>query len=197
MQDDFINVGSWFDQNYRDKSRERYVTFKTALNIFRQYDGHIILETGCQRLVDDWGGGCSTLLFAEFCKAYDRHLYTVEIEPKNLDVARQVTESCKNFVTYVLADSHAFLPTFNNPIDLLYLDSLDCPTTPETTAYPAQLHQLTELKLIERKLTEHAVVLLDDNNFPNGGKTRLTKAYLAQTGWLCLLDYQQSLWIRK
>lgn len=41
-----------------------------------------------------------------------------------------------------------------------------------------------------------AVVLLDDNHMPGGGKTRLSKMFLRSKGWLCVLDWQQSLWVK-
>ena len=197
MFEDFINVNSWFEGAYREKLDSRYFTFKVALNLFLQRGGKNIVETGCQRLVDDWGGGCSTLIFGQVCKMYDKYLWTIDISEKNLDVAREVTQNCKAKIAYVLADSITFLSTFKESIDLLYLDSLDCPTDPNISPIPAQQHQLTEFQVIEPKLSKNCIVLLDDNNFPNGGKTRLTKEYLSRTGWVCLLDFQQSLWIRK
>ena len=94
-------------------------------------------------------------------------------------------------------DSVKFLKEFNQKIDLLYLDSLDCPLPPED-ATEAQTHNLNELKATYDKLHEGSIILIDDNNFENGGKTRLSKQFLLQTGqWLCVLDYGQTLWIRR
>jgi len=52
------------------------------------------------------------------------------------------------------------------------------------------------LKLAEKNFNDKTVVLLDDNNFLDGGKTKLAKIYLKEHGWRCVLDYQQSLWIK-
>lgn len=112
-------------------------------------------------------------------------------------------------------------------IDLLYLDSYDYPFGPLLADYdgdkdlekaiytlhripfdeiwakygklilPCQEFQLTEFQIAEKYLSEHAVVLLDDNELPGGGKTRLTKDYLiSKPEWKLVLDMQQSLWVR-
>ena len=63
---------------------------------------------------------------------------------------------------------------------------------------PAQKHCLNELKAIEEKLSLKTILLLDDNSLPGGGKTRLAKEYLTkEPGWTCVLDLQQSLWIKE
>jgi hypothetical protein len=36
--------------------------------------------------------------------------------------------------------------------------------------------------------------MIDDNQLPGGGKSRLAKEHLAGLGWSCLLDFQQSVW---
>jgi hypothetical protein len=172
----------------------KYYTFKAALNLFLQNDGNLIVETGTQRLKDD-PAGCSTLLFGDFCKRYGKHLITVDINPVNLEVSKQCTAEFKDYITYVLSDSVEFLRHFRQPIDLLYLDSLDCPA--EGDASEAQKHNLNELKAAYKNLHQGSVVLLDDNNFQNGGKTRLSKHFLLSTGeWFCILDSGQSLWVK-
>jgi hypothetical protein len=112
-----------------------------------------------------------------------------------IDTARQETRAFANSITYVCSDSVTFLGEFNKSIDLLYLDSMDCPRTGDAT--PAQQHNLRELKAAMPKLSERAVVLLDDNHFQNGGKARLTKQYLQDHDWICLHDWRQSLWVRR
>ena len=197
MIEEFVYVGSWFEEKYKKNLDARYFTFKVALNYFLQHKLNNIIETGCQRLVDDWGGGCSTLIFGNFCVKYNKQLWTVDLNYKNLEVAKQATSEYKSHITYCLNDSIAFLEAFDKPIDFLYLDSFDCSIDPLVGSAPAQQHQLAELKIALPKLTPHAIISLDDNNFPDGGKTKLSKAHLLNNGWLCLLDFQQSLWIRK
>ena len=171
----------------------KYFTFKAALNLFLQNNGQIIVETGTQRLKDDPGGG-STTLFGAFCKRYRKRLFTVDINPLNLKVSMDVTKEFKDYITYVLKDSVKFLTNFEREIDLLYLDSLDCPWPP-APAREAQLHNLNEVKAAYDKLHKGSILLIDDNNFANGGKSRLSKRFLLETGdWRCILDHGQTLW---
>ena len=182
--------------NYLEFVRSpKYLTFKATLNLFLQKDGQTIVETGTQRLKDD-PGGCSTTLFGAFCKRYGKRLFTVDINPLNMKVSMDVTKEFKDCITYVVMDSVKFLKKFDQKIDLLYLDSLDCPLPP-ADATEAQLHNLNELKAACDKLHKGSILLMDDNNFANGGKTRLSKRFLLETGgWNCILDYGQTLWVR-
>jgi len=191
----FLFVDSWFEREFKEKSDSRYPTFKAAINLFLQSGGENIVETGTTRMLNDWGAGYSTYLFAVVAKTFGKHLWTVDIDPKNIEVCKQATKDYVDCVTYEVADSHIFLSRFSLPIDLLYLDSVDFPLD-GSNPLPCQEHQLKEFQLAEKNLNDKSVVLLDDNNFPSGGKTKLTKVYLMETGWRCVLDSQQSLFIR-
>jgi len=176
------------------KSR-KWLTFKIALNLFLQSNGQLIVETGTQRLKDD-PGGCSTTLFGAFCQHYGKRLITVDNNPHHIEISKECTKDFKNHITYVLMDSVEFLSRFTEPIDLLYLDSLDCPLPP-ADATEAQKHNLRELKAAYKNLHKGSIVLIDDNDFANGGKSRLSKRFLLKTGeWICLLDHGQTLWVR-
>jgi len=196
MEDFLFLDKDWFYKKYADKSKERFWTFKIALNLFLQRQGSIIVETGCLRQKDDWGAGQSTLLFGEFCHRYGKKLYTVDNNAEHLLVAKEVTEPFKENIEYILGDSHLFLENFNKKIDLLYLDSLDADPNNQQKTREAQLHQLVEIQLALPKLSEKAIVLLDDNNLPFGGKTYLSKDFLKEKGFTLLMDYHQSLWTK-
>jgi len=112
-------------------------------------------------------------------------------------------------------------------VDLLYLDSFDYPYGRMLEEYggktdieqartimcglseeeivkrhrdiisPCQEHCLEELKAAWNYLNPGAIVLIDDNDLPGGGKPRLAKKYLADSGiFLCVLDAYQTLWLR-
>src|SRR5262249_8735059 len=98
-------------------------------------------------------------------------------------------------VRFHLSDSVEFLRKFDRSIDFLYLDSCDY-LEDEPGRSISQVHQLKEIGAAIDKLSPGAVVLLDDNDFPSGGKTKLSKQFLSDQGWFCLLDWVQSLWIR-
>ena len=174
---------------------QKYFTLKAALNLFLQNNGRIIVETGTQRVIDDPGGG-STVLFGAFCKRYEKQLITVDNDPIHMETSKEATKQYKDHVTYVLMDSIEFLKGYNKYIDLLYLDSLDCPFPPQD-ATPAQTHNLNELKAAQDKLYKGSILLIDDNALENGGKTRLTKQFLlTKMEWQCILDLGQTLWIK-
>jgi hypothetical protein len=90
---------------------------------------------------------------------------------------------------------------YKDQVDLIYLDSLDYPIGTDAGNIAmqdaAQKHNLAEFIAIEDRLTEKTIVLLDDNTLPGGGKPKLLKDYLIAKEWICLLDYQQSLFVKK
>jgi len=192
--DDFLFAGSWFDR-YHQRVGRRFPTFKIALNVLISQGGHTIVETGSMRVVDNWrDDGCSTYLFGEFAARYGRHLWTCDLDPAVIDVAKSATLEFASHITYIEGDSISFLSRFAEPIALLYLDSFDCPT--DGDASDAQQHNLNELIAASPHLSERAVVLLDDNLLANGGKTKRSKEYLLDLGWFCLFDFAQSVWLR-
>jgi len=228
---------SWFyNKYYRCGGNFRYPTFSLALNVLAQTRRNpVIVETGCQRLKEDIGGGMSTSIFGEFVTRYGGHLYTVDNTPNHLATCRSVTSEWKGSVTYVLSDSVLFLRDPSPPlkgVDLLYLDSYDYPygaildcyggqtdinqaitTVGEMTdqevllahsdvILPCQEHCLRELKsaIDSGLLGRKTILLIDDNQWPGGGKSRLAKEFLGsqypgKQRWVCLLDGQQTIWM--
>lgn len=196
-------MNSWFDEKYKEGLTlgGRYDTMSEALQLLlnKKPTGGIFVETGCIRMKDDWGAGMSTLVFADVCKRNNSHLFTVDNNPDALYVCRNITKEFAEVVTYVENDSVAFLQEFNQSIDFLYLDSMDCPeydAPTSTRLIQSQIHQLTEMQTAIDKLSSDPVILLDDNQFENGGKTRLTKVFLQERGFTERASGKQSLWTR-
>lgn len=129
--------------------------------------------------------------------------------------------------TIYYADSLMLLSEYQGPCNFLYLDSFDYPfdklldcygrnidfatamgkiqsmTEDEIVAKHSDIinecqeHCLKEFKIMEPKLKTNAIVLIDDNQFYGGGKSRLLKQYLlTKPEWLCLYDLQQTLWLK-
>lgn len=191
-----MNVSEWIEQ-YKTKSDSRWPTFKKALELLHERGGKTIVETGCVRLPDDWGAGMSTFLFGEYAKLFGAKVWTVDIAPENMLWCQATTKDFMDFITYTVDDSLNFLRNYPNRIDLLYLDSMDCPLVDnplDAVLLQSQNHQLTEMTIALPKMNPKGIVLLDDNGFQNGGKTRLTKMFLKGEGWTELLGGQQSLW---
>lgn len=199
----FIGWNGEWDRKYRVHLDARWPTMKVALNLLYQMPEHRILETGCLRMADDWGGGMSTMLFAEFVSQMGGHVVSVDNTPRHVEICRSVLGPLNNYVDYIVGDSIVELrrmveQNFAEPntyqYDLIYLDSLDCPITGD--ASEAQQHQWRELNLAFNLAHDRTVILLDDNGFENGGKCKMSNAHLLSNGWTCLMQHQQSLWIR-
>lgn len=176
-------------------------TMFKALELFREKKPTqgIIVETGTTRMKDDWGAGMATLVFGDFCKQYNHHLFTVDIDSDALYVCQDVTKEFATQITYVENDSVAFLKDFNQKIDFLYLDSMDCPeydAPTSTRLIQSQIHQFIEMHTAIDKLSDDPIILLDDNQFENGGKTRLTKVFLQERGFKEIASGKQSLWTK-
>ncbi len=194
---DFFDINSdWFFDKYYDKLSFRYWTQKVALGLFLQLGGDNIVETGCARMEEDWGGGYSTYVYGDFASYYGKKLWTCDIDEKNLEVAEKITDKFKDNITYVCDDSVRFLRDFNQEINFLYLDSVDCDPENQQMTDLAQDHQFKEVVEALPKLSKKCVVLLDDNNYPNGGKTKRAKALLQDKGFLHVMDFQQSCFAR-
>lgn len=186
-----------------------------------------IVETGCQREPDDIGAGSSTTVFEEYIYRTKGALFTIDNNEEHLNRAKSYKIYDKSLITYILNDSIAALKSFPEPIDLLYLDSFDYPygelldiyggkedinkainilkNMPEdeivkqysNIILPCQQHTVHELTAATSKLHHKSIILIDDNTLPGGGKTRLAKLWLKENSWMCVLDYHQTLWIKK
>jgi hypothetical protein len=198
---------------------DRFITSKAALNLLNQRGGKVIVETGCVREKDNWADGQSTIVFADYARKHDAHLYTVDIKRENIEVAEEIVGN--ESVTYTAMDSIKYLESFKKNIDLLYLDSMDNPiqemlkinksyggdiqdlTLDEAVErfgellLPSQTHCLNELKAALPNLHRDSVVLIDDNWVPGGGKPRLAREWLFDNDWELLADWHQTLWIKK
>ena len=196
--DEFLDINQdWFAKKYLPLLGRRFWTFKIALNLFVQLSGKNIVETGCLRQKDDWEAGMSTLILADFVAHQGGVFDSIDISQKNIELAKEVLFNLEKYVNFHKGDSLAVLKSWQTPIDFLFLDSLDTDPNNEEIALKAQKHQLDELKLAWPNLTKNAIVLLDDNYFVNGGKTRLAKAFLEKKGCLNIMDYEASLWVRR
>lgn len=187
----------------------RYWTFQLALNILfqRKKKRPVIVETGCQRAKDDIGAGMSSSIFGEYCYRYRGKLYSIDLYPQHLEMCKHCTAAFSSNIEYVLSDSITWLrETKRITADLLYLDSLDYPISPdgflvidEEEKIASQRHCLNEFlaALGSGKLTNTSIVIADDNQLPGGGKPALLKEHLAKSGWKCLMDFQQTVWCRE
>lgn len=140
MTDKYLYWDHDFSRKYAHLSGCRWPTMQMAMNMLLNVEREVVIvETGCQRQDDDWGGGCSTLLFAEFAKLrkYPTRVVSVDNNPKHIAVSRQILadKGLDHYVHHHCDDSSGFLRSWSmrheagqeSPIDLLYLDSYDYP----------------------------------------------------------------------
>lgn len=222
IKTDFVNVHSDWEQKFGANLSGRSASMKAFLNLVSAGLPGVpvsILETGCMRLFDDWGGGCSSWVISDFMQNYvpGGTLVSVDIVAQNLACADYAVKNLvfrngsENFDWKpICGDSLAILgnmltlPSGNDTrFTGIYLDSMDCdPRVPEgkETTEESQKHQLCEAKIALQLFDDKApfkVLLLDDNDLPYGGKCKLTKEYLLSEFWACVMDGQQSLWIKR
>jgi hypothetical protein len=237
MDSTFPVTGSWFKDRYEGLER-RYYTTRLALNLISQRKrlslgsyGLLIVETGTTRLDDMLGAGNSTVVLADFIsRVPNGHLITIDNNKEHLDRAKNILD--KRFgpldcVEYTHKDSVKALKYLSGEfydIDLLYLDSLDCPIVEMWRRYgvldnpiaadqvfssipeeelakdnwdllsECQEHCLNELRAALPTLGRESVVMIDDAGLPGGGKARLAKEELRLLGFRCLLDEYQTVW---
>lgn len=186
-------VGLWYEENYKDKSSSRFETFKLTLQkLYERTSSPIIVETGTVRMENDYGAGYSTYIFGECIGLFGGKLYTIDVNKDNVELSQRLTKKFSKNITYINDDSLNFITNFDLSIDLLYLDSMDCPL--EGDASQSQIHNLKEFLAATKNIHDKSLILLDDSNLPNGGNSRITHIILQYLGYSLMLSNQQSLW---
>lgn len=142
----------------------------------------MIVETGCVRATNDWGGaGGSTLIFAAVADECDGAFVYIDNEQRHLDTAEKLLkEQGSRTARPMLSDSVAALNRWFCPIDVLYLDSLD------TTELGYAEHCLAEAVAAQPHMAADAMIGIDDSPTVDGaviGKGTLAVPYLVEQGW--------------
>lgn len=207
---------------FRERLAPKRTTILTAIGAVTKNRPEIV-ETGCAYNPGDWSGaGLSTIVFAAHAEASGGRLTSVDIDPEHIAAAASMVNSP---IMLVCDDSVRYLAERSEPIDLLYLDSLDYPYGELLDLYggkedlpeairtlgrlghqveerhydiigPSQEHCAREITAALPLLGPGSVVLIDDAGLPGGGKARLAKRVLHDAGWTNRLDGYQSLWVR-
>ena len=188
----------FFLNNYKHYKNIRFGSFEYALKEADKRSHKIIVETGVARgktkffffTRHNWKDGMSTLIFSNYADYVGGHLYSCDIDQKNINNAKKFSQKFKKSITFVKDDSLNFLKKFKRKIDFLYLDALDGQFA------EASRHQLKEIQCAEDKLHSKSLVLLDDKET----KTNLSVEYMLkknfkiinETDEQILLSYKQT-----
>jgi hypothetical protein len=165
---------------------QRYETFKYVLELLEQRSGKILVETGTARYGDrhfDSDGG-STIIFAQWSRDHSADFFSIDLNDMHLDTAKKAViryvPDYQDHIHYVYSDSIVFLREFNQPIDLLYLDSYDYELD---NPAQSQEHHLKEIQASYPFLTKKSIVMIDDCALAGGGKGKLVIEFLVKHGW--------------
>lgn len=144
-----------FDHKYSSLLAGRATSFRDVFEALGPEP--TIVETGTLRTPGNWAGdGQSTVLFDRYVCHCGGKVYSIDIDPKNSETTKPLVSHC---VTFIVEDSLKFLPRLEEPIDLLYLDSLD-------GNYPGtQEHMLKEFQSARHCLRQGSILFIDDRSY--------------------------------
>lgn len=167
---------------------DRHNTLDAAFRQLANIPTPRIVETGCVRSEEDWSAGYFGYLAGLYCAAKGGSVSSVDITPGNCETARRLTAGMPCEV--VQSDSAAYLTQRTEPIDLLYLDSLDA------DAPGSAEHGLREAIAGERLVGANGLIVIDDTAYQGGWTGKGAKAVphllahnwqLLSSGWQCVL----------
>jgi len=148
-----------------------------------------IVETGTIRGLSEtskMGDGWSSYHWGMYCNKTNSNLWCVDIDPNAIDHTKEVHKKyVQNIsVEYHVKDSIKFLREFDKQIDFLFLDSYDY-CGDEENIRKCHEHQLNEIKAAYPKLSDFAIILIDDvfNDETYDGKGKLSIPFLLENGF--------------
>lgn len=167
---------------------------QSQINVFKHLHNRFsfnpitILETGCIRNDKDPCDGWGTYCWNLWAERTGSRVFSI-------DSSKESIASCQNIINssiythYVYSDSIKYLENLPESfkINLLFLDSYDYWGDSENKK-KATIHQLNEIKAVEKNLIDTSFILIDDvfdiSKF--SGKGELSIPYLLSKGWKIL-----------
>lgn len=180
---------------------KRRDTLRATLGLLDERGATTLVETGTARygLERTKSDGASTAVFGTWAVRHDARLHSVDLDPAAIERAREAIESLglADGVRFHVSDSVAFLESFDEPVDFLYLDSHDYDEKDPAGQRASQLHHLREFEAIGPRLHDRSVVLIDDCGLPGGGKGKLAIERMRECGWTVRREAYQVLLTRE
>jgi hypothetical protein len=173
----------------------RYQSFSIIIKNLMSINPKIMVETGTARYADlsCEGDGCSTLIFGFLAKMLNAKLYSVDNDVQSRRGGRAIASKFPGHIEIVDSDSVDFLLGFDKGlIDFLYLDSQEY----DNDVHVSQANYYNEIKAAYMKLSEKAVVMIDDCGVFRKGNCDLVKEFLIGEGWDALYLGYQNIFIR-
>lgn len=181
--------------------RRRRITFAKTLKLLSARNAKIIVETGTSRagLEATKGDGAATIVFGKWAQHNNGKMHSVDISENSVNGSKNEIkkQNLESTVTVHLNDSLLFLKEFKDTIDFLYLDSYDYSKTDIEIQTKSQEHHLKEFQIIEDRLHENSIVLIDDCKLPGGGKGKTVIEYMLKKNWVILINAYQVLLVKK
>lgn len=211
----------WYEAEAAPKLGLREVSFRKIFKYLDSLDEStllVIVETGCVREANNWGGdGQSTVLFDRYLqyRTGGGSCFAVDIDPEATALCRTLVSEKTEVLTgdsvMVLRDVSSILKKYDASISLLYLDSFDLDWK---NPAPSAVHHLKELVSIYDRVSPQTLVVVDDSpvnvmcsssvagDFQParkpaiGGKGQYVAEYAQQVGASMLFSHYQSAWYR-
>jgi hypothetical protein len=181
--------------------RRRRITFAKTLKLLEQRKAKMIIETGTSRegLKNTKGDGGATIVFGKWAQQNNAKMHSVDISEDSIKGSQNEinNQGLGDTITLHMNDSLEFLKSFEQPVDFLYLDSYDYSRKDKEVQIKSQEHHLKEFKLIENKLHDDSIVLIDDCGLPGGGKGKTVVEYMLKKDWKVLIDAYQILLVKR
>jgi hypothetical protein len=184
-----IRIGSNGFWAQRDSPAE---SLEETARIFNEIKGEIIVEIGSG--VHGRLAGNSVLTWAKKTRA--KRIITVDLDPKQIDDVKKATTKYKN-VEPIVGDGLKYLSEFPTTIDLLYLDfwvpdpAGALPGTGRAEAYR------TAFAAAKTKLSERALILIDDTDHIHPWKHTLIVPDARKEGFAVIFVGRQTLLMRR
>lgn len=134
--------------------------------------------------------GGSTLLWAWHTVA--AHIYTVDNDPIAIDRAARHIRECDGRLHPVLCDGISYLANCQQWIDLLYLDAWDV-----CADQSYQVNHVGAFLAALPCLHKGSLILVDDTDFPDGGKGRFVVPEAQCHGYIVLWSGRQTMMVHK